>query len=905
MLPDSAPVTYVQHFHPRLVPRTAPDKLAVRGRRSPGAKGNGVAKAGATGKYFTMGLGILVLGLVASLWFLPRVMDWTPYKPDLQALISRQLGVAVVLNGPLNIEVLPQPRITASDVRVLGPGPRGTIRWVRGALDPAGLLRGALEPRDLALVEAKLDVPIALASAGRYEGATVARIEDGELRLLDGPAWAPRLLEHIDGTLTLGGGPASLHAFDGDARLNGQPIGISLELRAGGSLNLALTHGPSATDLAITGGPRADGRWGGRATLVMQEAAFLSTLRAEALTRILGEGPATADARFESAPDGRLTVALESIDGRRLSGAGAATVIPGDRPAIDFQLALDRMDVTDGDDQNRVTFGRDLADALKRFADIDITGRVTMARLTTALGEPRGIDIAFAAGDGRAVFERATAILPGDGNLSLFGALDLVDDGWRFEGDASLVARDPSAAIAWAAPDLADGFKSISSGQARATDISTRLLIDPSGIELTDFSGRVGDTSWGGAASIPMGNDPRPISVVLEGDTLNLDRYLGDGIGNKLDGVLEGMLSLLASERTLDINAFLDRLTVGGLPIDQASVTFTNGPDKAAEMTLYVGRLAGASGVASARIVGPEEASASLRLTLSQPDRFLGALGLPARRAAGFARLGETALRLDLSLAPGGAVGYALRAHGENGEARANGVATLGATPRLTLTDAAYDGPDMTFTALSGECTSEVAGAWTCAKLRGEAIGYRFDADASWTPGAPTGRLALSVREAALDLGLFASRAGFPLVPEGEARLSGDLEGDGADLDAAFRAVAGELTLSGEVGLSLGTGRAVLGNVERLRSNITTAFGAPNNPLDGVIRIDPPRITARVDLTGQGALLSGTAAISRATNMLLAGFDITSGGAEVVTLRADGPLSAPDIRLGGPWVTGR
>lgn len=860
-----------------------------------------MAKAGATGKFFAMGLGVVVLGLIASLWFLPRVMDWTPYKPDLQALISRQLGVAVVLNGPLNIEILPQPRITASDVRVLGPGPKGTIRWVRGALDPAGLLRGALEPRDLALVEAKLDIPTSLATTGSYQGSTVARIEDGELRLLDGPAWAPLLLEHIDGTLILGGGPSSLHGFDGDARLNGQPIGISLELRAGGSLNLALTHGPSATDLALIGGPRADGHWGGRATLVMQEAAFLSTLRAEALTRILGEGPATVDAQFDSAPDGRLTVALESIAGRRLSGTGAATVIPGDRPAVDFHLALDRVDLTDGDDQNQSAFGRDVADALERFAEIDITGHVTMARLTTASGEPRGIDIAFAAGDGRAVVERATAILPGEGNLSVFGALDLIDDGWRFEGDASLVARDPRAAIAWMAPDIAEGLTALSGDRARATDISTRLLIDPNGIELTDFSGRIGDTRWGGAASIPLKEDDRPISVVLEGDALNLDRYLA----YDLDGALDGVLALLGARRALDINAFLDRLTVGGLPIEQASFTLSNGPDQAAEMALYIGRLAGASGVASARVVGPEEASASVRLTLNQPDRFLGAIGVPARRAAGFARLGETALRLDLSLAPGGAVGYALEALGAQGEARANGVATLGPTPRVTLTNAVYDGPDMTISALSGDCVSETVGAWTCSNLRGEAIGYRFDADATWTPAAPVGRLILSIRQAALDLGLFASRAGFPLVPEGEARLSGELVGDGASLDAAFRAVAGELTLAGEAGLSLRSGGGVLGNVDRLRRNITDAFGASGNPLTGVIRIDPPRITARATIEGRGAILSGTAAIARATNMLLAGFSITSDGVESVTLRADGRLAAPDVRLGGPWVTGR
>jgi hypothetical protein len=862
-----------------------------------------VSAGGGTGRFLVVGAAGLVILVVAGLWFLPRALDWAPYKPDLQALISRQLGVAVTVNGPLSIELLPQPRITASDVRVLGPGVKGSIRWVRGALNPAALLRGVLEPRDLALVEAKLDLPVDLAATGSYDGETVARIEDGVLRFLDAPAWAPRLLENIDGTLTLGGGAGAVHGFDGDARLNGQPVGISLEILRGGGLTLALTHGPSATDLALRGGPAEDGHWRGAATLVMQEAAFLSTLRAEAVTRLLGEGPATLDARFASAPDGRLSVTLESLDGRRLSGSGGAKLIPGERPAVDFQLNLDRLDLTEGGATNLDYSIRDLKEALTRFADVDITGRVTATRLTTMFGEPRGIDIAFAAGDGRAILERATAVLPGDGNLSVFGALDIVDGGWRFDGDASLVARDIRAAMTWLSPALGDGIAALSGARARSADISARLLVEPKGIEVTEFTGRLGDTLWGGAASIPLADDGRPIALVLEGDSLNLDRYVEDVPGTAVRGVL----ALLNARRPIDARAFLDRLTVGGLPIDQASVTLSNGPDTPAELALYVGQLAGASGVASVRVVGPEEATASLRLTLTQPDRFLGALGLPARRAAALAPFGETALGLDLSLAPGGDIGYALEAVGVGGEIRANGVAALAPTPRVTLTNARYDGPDARVTALSGACSATVDGVWTCADLRGEAIGYRFAADATWTPSERGGRLDLAVDDLAVDLGLFASDAGFPLIPEGEARLSGTLAGDGADLDAAARALSGDLMLSGEATLAVRSGGGLIGNVDRLRSNIADAFGRAGNPISGSLRVDAPRVTLRASLAGRGATLSGTAALERATDRIVAGFDILGDGAGApgVTLRADGPAAAPDVRLSGPWVTGR
>ncbi|HBM13293.1 MAG TPA: hypothetical protein DD390_11415, partial [Rhodospirillaceae bacterium] len=64
--------------------------------------------------------GAIMLTVIASLWVGPRFIDWSPYKADVASLISEQLGVTVVLRGGLQIEILPQPRITAADIAITG-----------------------------------------------------------------------------------------------------------------------------------------------------------------------------------------------------------------------------------------------------------------------------------------------------------------------------------------------------------------------------------------------------------------------------------------------------------------------------------------------------------------------------------------------------------------------------------------------------------------------------------------------------------------------------------------------------------------------------------------------------------------------------------------------------------------
>lgn len=271
-----------------------------------------------------------ILAILVGLWAGPRFVDWSAAKPGLEAMIADQIGIKVSLQGNLSVDLLPQPRITAAGVVIEGPGASGRLRWLRGRLDPAQLLTGRLVPRDLHIVEADLSLPLAAPpSDAAMLPAAAIRIEDSRIVLTGAPDWMPAALTRLDGRIALGG-PGRLLAFDGEARLEGAPVGLSLDLGRTGEIRLALAHGPSASDLAVQGRADPGGGWRGRATLVLEEAAFLSTLDADAAAQVLGTGPATADFAVDVDSAGRLMLDLESLESTRLArGSGRMVLTAG------------------------------------------------------------------------------------------------------------------------------------------------------------------------------------------------------------------------------------------------------------------------------------------------------------------------------------------------------------------------------------------------------------------------------------------------------------------------------------------------------------------------------------------------------------------------------------------------
>jgi hypothetical protein len=823
----------------------------------------------------------------------------------------------VALRGGLQIEILPQPRITAADIAVTGESATGQIRWLRGSLNLRALVFGRLIPEDLELVEADLQFPLRLATTGRYDGATSVVIEQGRLRFLDGPDWLPDQLEAVNGRLTLGANPKTarqrLYAFDGEARVRGEPLGVSVEGRVDGGVALSIGHGPSATDIALQGHPTEEGGWTGRATLVLEETGFLSTLKAEAVTRLLGEGPATLDARLDSSPENILKVTLESLQGRQVTGAGVLTLISGPRPALDVTLDLSQVDLTGLDPAQAGAFsGRmvsDLMQAVRLFAGLDVTARVTAKSVAFPDQTLRKGTLSFAAGGGIAVIDRASIGLPGDADLSVLGTFQTQEDSWQFDGEAGLVARDIRPLLRWRMPAVTAVLDAMPPDRFQSVDATAKLLVMADGFELTQIQGRLDDTTWAGAISVSDMQEGPSVDILLQGDSLNLDRYWPADAEAEPDSIAP-ILALLG-DGPQSMTLYLDRVILNSVPATGITLDLRQKQQDIDGLSgaLAIGDLAGAQIMAQLSLNAEQTGQARLDADIPALDRVLGAFGVGARRAAGFASFGQTSVALDLSLAPDRGIGYALDAVGEGGEARLNGVFTPGPLSRLTVSDGSFTGIwagyDLTLFDLVAGCLGDAAGGFHCDTVRAAMPGLRLGGDVTATRTDDAVDVVMRLQDSTADLGLFSARAGLPLVPDGSVALTGELVGTGPALDAALATLSGTIDVTGMASLVLRPrGAGQVGNVARLAAYIRDAFGNPG-PLTGQMTLAPDGAGTNFQLQGaDGVLAQGQADISPDMETLTASMtvrrpDVTG---PLLSLTAKGAVGAPSVRLKGSWL---
>ena len=848
--------------------------------------------------------------LIALAWFAPRHINWAPLKPELSNLLSRQLGTEVEIAGGLGLEILPRPRLTAANVRLNGEEATGQIRWLRGSLDPVALITGALVPRDLEVVEADLTLPFDLGGVESLASTSTIRIENGTLRLTGTPDWFPDELARINGSLMLGGGPGRSFAFDGDARIFDEPVGLSVEGRSGGRLVLGLAHGPSATDLALQGQPDEFGSWRGQATLVLEEAAFLSTLRMEEMARFLGDGPAVLDLRIQALPGGTLVSVVDSIDASRMSGSGVVTVTTGARPMVDVELNLGRL-VFDRDGTG--TPERLISDAVRALEDlseVDVTLYLRTQRIEFGDTMLRGGDISLAAGGGTAVIDRVQFVLPHQTDVQFNGELSVdPDTGWRLSGPAEIRTANARALLEWAGLSIADQLVDVPAGRLGESRFHADLTLEPSRIMLEDMGVAVDDSTWAGTFVRHAGGngagdlDSGSISLVLQGDRLNLDRYLPDGWSWSRDWLI--------SPLDRDILIYLDRATLYGVPTDGLIIGLNAQANTLPSLNVAILNLAGADGSIDMHLDGPPgastTASATAMLNVPAPDVFLGALGMPARQAARFASFGETELRLDLSYAPDQGIGYAFRATGTNSLAAFNGTAKFGAQTQVSISDGLAETPDWSVERISGACVRTAGeNGWSCPNLSGRFGIFALNGAADlFVDQAGERSVRLQAIGTEVDFGAAIADTGLPILPEGTVRVDGELTGSGPSWETAVAALSGTLDLTGNAQLSIQRTNSGVSNVRRLRRRLNEAFGE-SGTLSGQITVSPRDMRATVTLTGNGSRAQADGTLNRTTDNLRATVRVLEGDgdAPALQLEADGPSGDPDIRLSGRWVTG-
>jgi hypothetical protein len=487
------------------------------------------------------GLPLLVL---AGLWFGPHLTDWNEHRDRLAILAAGRLGQPVKLSGPVELALLPQPMLEAGGVTIGGPGNGLSIqaRALRLRLDLGALLRFRLEPREVVLVGAEIQLPWPPTSGqpfrpppwltelrGRIENSRITignvALERVTAELAAGAATDALKIDgrfrwrNLDATFqtTLGrpgwddAAPMDLTVSAANASLSTSGVllpegGFEGSLQGGGSDLSALVPGPP-------GSFRLRGRISAAADL----------LTASDLTMDIAGSPARGVTTLRLAPQPRLDVAL--ITGRVALDPWIAALRGAGAPALPF--------------------GLDLSAEAATFRGL------TLRRLRGA---------ALLEGE-KLTLSDVSAVLPGDTEVELsgtttgrLGANGRMEGGVRFQGTAlratlmalglDLSATDPTL---------------LRQGEGRM-----RLVLEETQAAIPEFVATLDGARVSGAGLLRFGARPA-LGLGLTFDRLDLDGWLPRGTDP---------LALALRPGGFDANLRLaaERATWRGLTVEKLSV---------------------------------------------------------------------------------------------------------------------------------------------------------------------------------------------------------------------------------------------------------------------------------------------------------------------------------------------
>jgi AsmA family/AsmA-like C-terminal region len=596
---------------------------------------------------------VLVALVVAGVGAVAHFVVWDDYRNELTAQAEAMTGRSVVIEGPIDLDLLPQPTLTLTRTTLasrsdMDDGVHLEVDRLDLKLKPLPLLRGRLDVQEVRLVRPVLTVepatdgrPYLMQLAG--PAAWLPLTPDGPSRVsvVDGRAALPEFtlgrvsqLEQVNldlstvepsgalvlgSTFTLNGQP-----FRGDARFGRlseeQSSTLRLELATDGL-------GDAGASTLTFGGVvwwRADApRLRGELAVAGADARSTIGSVAKALGQEIVPMPPWLAAPFQLSgriglEDDRLDLAgfALGLDGTELSGR--LRLILAAVPEIDLEIAAPRLGFAQGTTADNLE--RSLAPFLALASSV--RGEVGLA-----VGEVDGGGAAVRrlrasvqlSGDGSATISDARAVLPGHTDVGFTGRLTGAGADTELRGALTAVTEDLRGALAWLdlSPDQ------VAEGRLNSLSLASDLALRRGAWRFSEIELRIDATRVTG--SVAVNPRPRPqIAADLVLDRFDVDAYWPDQAATALLARLTGPLGAIDAA----IQAQLARLTWRGVHLQDIGLAARSVNGRLMVNELMVGDLA----ATEARVTGQLDLAAgafdlSAELRGVHPARLLRRLG--------------------------------------------------------------------------------------------------------------------------------------------------------------------------------------------------------------------------------------------------------------------------------------
>ncbi len=605
-------------------------------------------------------LGFVVAG-VAAVLVGPSFVNWTAYRSDIAAQLSATTGRKVVIQGDVELEMLPRPAFSIGELRVAGRTGRDLLRARELRVDVrfAPLLRGDVRLARVTLVEPRLVLTRTADGTATWQSRDGARPADGAGGLPLGADLRLEKLRITEGTLiyrdrtrdrrlrlTAVTGRIGTAGRGGPFDLRGRVTwaGVPMRVRA----NLGRLGGDGPTPFGVTLHPELHretptDRNGAARVRLSGALESRSPLAARADLEIRGGDGAPVLARL-GAPSGvvarmrgqayrasatlRLdggTLAVSELDAGmgEIAVSGNARLRDGPPLAVEADLTLQRLEL------DRLFGARAAAKGSNGAAGNgwDLPGGMTAE---VAVSAPalvyRGQVIRQGAAelrlaDGTLRVEQARALLPGGSEVYLDGALTTPQDGPRFDGRIEAASSNLRAVFDW----LGVRVPGVAPDRLRRLRLAANLKARPARVTLSGMDLEVDTLTARGGVVAALGGRPG-LGVGLRIDRLDLDAYTRDRPAAEETAATDGGETQVAGVRALfdRVDANLDlrvgTLVAGGRQVQAAHLKGTLARGRLTLHTLTAEGVAGGPLSLDGEIVGVAGARPRLDLNLNWQD---------------------------------------------------------------------------------------------------------------------------------------------------------------------------------------------------------------------------------------------------------------------------------------------
>ncbi|WP_349370795.1 AsmA-like C-terminal region-containing protein [Salinarimonas sp.] len=475
----------------------------------------------------------LVIVLLTAALVAPPLIDWDLRRAEVEAALSRAAGAPIETAGPIEVRLLPSPRLGVGRLVIGGSGEDAAALVaddVVAEIELAPLLRGQVRFSAGYAADAQIRIPtrgdaglrLPGALAPGAETATTFAFEDLRTDALTIVAVSPEMGARR--WLTLDDVRLSADALGGPYRIDGVADGLSFRLVTG------RFDADGAMPMRFLAGEEGPVRFDAEAALTLTDAGggfFAAALAGEGRMIVAPPEPDAApmvvETGFETAPGGVALADLsietgDAATGARLEGSGFVRL---DDPRVRLALTSRRIVA---ERMLESPLGRALTATAQGALPVPVALDLTVDSLSVLGEEIAGVRLDVVAdGDTLAVRE-ATATLPGEAALGFLGEVAL-EDPPVVDGRVSLNVADSARLARFLRRAGLDG-PGLGLLDGQPIDLNADIVLRRDLVALSDLRLAAGDAALTGALRYQPGEaGARPtLEAQIAADGLDVAR---------------------------------------------------------------------------------------------------------------------------------------------------------------------------------------------------------------------------------------------------------------------------------------------------------------------------------------------------------------------------------------------